>query len=94
MQVTVRVLVLPAESELEAGLNVTVPPGIVISDLIRTLAERFPLFADSATKKKTGVLLPQVVVILNGVHADVSGGLAAPLKHQDEVVFFPALSGG
>ncbi|MHB1420291.1 MAG: MoaD/ThiS family protein [Bacillota bacterium] len=94
MEINVRVLVLPVEAELEAGVQISISPDARISDLIKVLAELFPDFASSAIKKKTGVLLSQVHVILNGVHADVSGGLSAPLNHGDEVVLFPALSGG
>ena len=85
------------EAEIPSFLSLQVPNNAQIytlRDLLRELSSAHALLGKLILDDKTGRLKGNTLIILNGTHLDLLGGLDTPLKVGDNLELIPFLAGG
>lgn len=76
-----------------ASLDVRLPDGATVGDLLDVLAERYP-GVERRVRDETGTVRAHVNLFVDGEQARSVGGLAHQLSDGTEVLVLPAVSGG
>jgi sulfur-carrier protein len=76
------------QKEVQVPLERAQDLGRLLDSICQTAEQRQALLTG------TGAFAPGVIVLLNGRHAALLGGTAAPLAAGDEVALFPPIAGG
>jgi molybdopterin synthase sulfur carrier subunit len=90
-------VVLPGVLRGDAGgaghLDVDLPDGATVGDLLDTLAGDHPLLA-RRIRDEQGTLRRFVNIYVDGDDVRGAGGLSAPVGRQAEVLVLPSVAGG
>jgi len=96
MNDTIKAIRLSATLRTLAGaksIEVPLPPGATVRDLLVHLIDAYPLLADRVIGPDGG-LSEGIQLIISGRHIDFLQGLDTPIGAQDDVLMIPPLSGG
>lgn len=75
------------------SITVTLAPGASARDLLAAVRRNHPTLAEHVVDRR-GDLLPGVLLLVNGRHADFLQGLDTPLHPTDDVLLLPPIAGG
>ena len=96
MNETTKTIRLSATLRTIAGaktIDVPIPPGATVRDLLIRLIDAHPLLADRVIGPDGG-LSEGIQLIIGGRHIDFLQGLDTPVGAPDDVLLIPPLSGG
>jgi molybdopterin converting factor small subunit len=71
-----------------------VPDTLTAAGLFALLVERNERFSDVVFDPSEGKLSSHVTIVLNGRLLEIVGGLEAPIRGGDHILFLPAFTGG
>jgi sulfur-carrier protein len=94
MLITVKLIGALRHISKKSQLSLTCQEGIVIRELINTIAQESPELKPSFNNQKSNGARVNALIIVNGKEISVLNGLETQLYNGDEVVFVPVVHGG
>lgn len=76
-----------------SAVSLPAKPGATVSDVLTDLARRYPALRDRLFLWD-GSLQPYLLIAVSGIDIRDRGGLAHPVRPQDEIAVFPPSAGG
>ena len=85
--------VLRQHADGASAIDLELPDGATVADLLDDLAGRYPALA-RRVRDERGELRRFVNIYVDGTDARADGGLAAPVPASAEVLILPSIAGG
>ncbi len=82
-----------AHGGTRAVLEQDIEPGATVRDVLSRLGERYPSFRENALEPETVLLLPHILLLVDGRYPPPDA-YDVPLEDGAEIVLLPAYAGG